>query len=42
MDAEGGVPGEGNAPDVVPELPAFVVLRVPVVPVVSDVVFPDI
>ena len=42
MDARGGVPGGCGAPDVVQELPVFVVLRVPVVPVVSDVVFADI
>ena len=42
IDAGGGVIGGGGAPDVVPELPAFVVLRVPVVDVVFDVVFPDI
>ena len=40
MDAGGGVIGGGCAPDVVPELPTFIVLRVPVVPVVPDVVFP--
>ena len=39
----GGVTGEDGAPDAVPELPPCVVLKVPVDPVVSDVVvFPDI
>ena len=40
--AGGGVPGGGDAPDVFSKLLAFVVLRVTVVPVVSEVVFPDI
>ena len=37
-----GVYGDGGALDAVSELVASVVLRVPVVPVVCDVVFPDI